>query len=245
MVQIPPPLFLFTEELKFQLNILQSTYSFIRSKILKAMKTKKVSISGSAFYNMVRSTIEVWPTESTGLIYGFKSRDRYILTNACSVQTAIRNPTNVKYGNGAAVMRITNLERAISETGESESGLVGGFHTHPVHNKKSDPLLDPSEGDLEFIEDEMRRFGLDYWFEIIIKIKKRDYSHRSKLSVSSKKLSVSSKNCPRKLVLAAKIENYSGYRLTLAGFYVDQNLIPEEVILRRTKPIVTSRRTIM
>lgn len=147
-----------------------------------------VKLAKSGFYNLLRTGIESFPREATGHLYGERIGRSLVIHNSYPLQTATRKPTEVFYGNCAAVKRLKRLDEA---TGNY---LVGGFHSHIKCENDEKPLLRLSKSDISFIEDDMKAFGFSSWLEIVLRLKTLDYSNPKplclELSEQKKKLNV-------------------------------------------------------
>ncbi len=132
-----------------------------------------VEISDEAFYNMIRTAVEVYPREGSGNLFGKLptrrsqlnrgyQRKRILVRNAYPMQTTRRMPKSVKYGDDLAVARLRSLEHAISANG-LPTNFIGGYHSHP----KCEYFF-PSQRDSDFIEQETGELNRDHWLEIIL-----------------------------------------------------------------------------
>lgn len=145
-----------------------------------------VEVSDEAFYNMIRTAVEVYPREGSGNLFGKLStrrsqlnlfggyqRKRILVRNAYPMQTTRRMPNSVEYGDDFAVARLRSLEHAISANG-LPTNFIGGYHSHP-----KDEDFFPSQRDSNFIEQEIEELNRDHWLEIILAARReRNRLHR-------------------------------------------------------------------
>ena len=190
------------------------------------MQAKIIELTGSCYYNMLRATVESFPKETTGYLYGVEKDGKYIIFNAYPIQTAIRNPTSVSYGNEAAIKRLRRLENAIGANSRSKTFLIGGYHSHP---KNSTNYL--SEKDTEFIEDEITNLNKNEWVEILLKLKSKNYK-------KSMEIGEFLKNSNKKLEIIIRDYSLHGYNITLSAYRIIknfQNIAIEELKIKRRR----------
>ena len=137
----------------------------------------RIELTGAAYYNMLRSVIEVYPREPTGHVFGRVKNKKIIVTNAYPIQTAQRNSTSVAQNDDGAISRLRFLERLIAANG-SETRFMGGYHSHT----KRCALADYSSHDKDNIIRDTYGWGLEWWLEIILRIWRDKFKHEAPLS---------------------------------------------------------------
>ena len=186
-------------------SILSMPNIFIDPKNLKTLAT---------------SAIEVYNRETNGFIAGkpvlmkIKGRERPVisLNTVYPLQTSDRKPSQVVNGNDLA------HNRALSSLSAMNIPLIGGFHSHTDYSQDFDPYPELSHHDVDFIADEMKQINshggnIHRWLEVLMTVKKRDYS-----SVHKKGIKV--KPFKRKLGLEVITAPYTSYKITLAGYWL-------------------------
>ena len=133
---------------------------------------------------MMASAIEVYNRETNGFLIGIDSRKRVSgrIRDVVSVYIASpfqedeRKPTSVEHGNKEAYNRLIDMLSVLKKN------LIRGYHSHPF----PDNTNNLSKGDIKFIKEEVEhlnryeKFDIMEWLEIIISIKKKQYSARHK-----------------------------------------------------------------
>jgi len=177
---------------------------------------KYVMIDPECFFSMIFSSIEVYNRETTGFLMG-NVRRRIIhgeMENivACEMafplQTATRKPTSVTKGNLRAFERTRALIPSLGLF------LVGEYHSHP----NTDACL--TKEDIDYIKDMMEQIYKrgenlikKYWLELVISIKRKRYK-------SHQEVGWSWSDYNKKARCVVKIEPYSGYDLTIGGYWL-------------------------
>ena len=188
------------------------------------MKNQIIELSGSCYYNMLRASIEE-PKEVTGYLYGRRERKRIILYNAYPIQTAIRNPTNVAYGNQSAIERLRKLDAAISKTFGLETYLIGGFHSDP----SLDGLNGLSKKDINFIaKEEVCPLKKDIWIEIVLKLEEKNYKRPMKIKEFSEEFK-------KRLKVTIIDDEYHSYKITISAHELDKNNKVRELKIKKRK----------
>ncbi len=131
-------------------------------KMTDIKNCREVELSGAAYYNMIRSAVEVYPLEGGGNLFGKVLQKRIITVNAYPLQTMKRMPSSVEYGDESAVVRLRSLEDAISANGV-KTKQIGGYHSHP-----RDDDINPTPRDSKFARLELEELNNDYWLEVIL-----------------------------------------------------------------------------
>jgi proteasome lid subunit RPN8/RPN11 len=173
---------------------------------------RNVFLKSHVFRMLVTSAIEVYNRETNGVLIGRPSvrkidGDReplMIITDAYPLQTERRKPSEVFHGNEAA------FKRAISSLKTLKVDIVGGYHSHTwPYGVKG-----PSEGDVEHIGTEMGYIHSKRWLELIISIKRREYSGLAPMGWNVQDLS-------KKVRAILRTEPDIGYDITLSAHWID------------------------
>ena len=180
---------------------------------------QKVELSGSCYYNMIRSIVESWKKEAAGYLFGRFEGRKAIMINAYPLLTTKRTKNYVSYDiKHKPIRRLRSLDKAISRNGDSDTGLIGGFHSHIVEKGyETRPLNDLSKEDKNFIIDEMRELDnkdeeefCNTWIEIILRINARKYSRRE--------IGETITEFDRKLGITIRDSVDHGYRMVITGY---------------------------
>lgn len=131
-------------------------------KMTDIKNCREVELSGAAYYNMIRSAVEVYPREGGGNLFGKVLQKKIVIVNAYPLQTMKRMPSSVEYGDESAVVKLRSLEDAISANGV-KTKQIGGYHSHP-----RDDDINPSPHDSKFAQRELEELNSDYWLEMIL-----------------------------------------------------------------------------
>ena len=150
--------------------------------------------------SLVPSVLEEYHKEVSGYLFKGKGPKMRVIS-AYSLQTDIKMPTWVEHGNASAVKRVDRLMKTL------KMNLIGGFHTHPLGPSK------PSKSDIWFIQDKLAAYGLPHWLEIILSVKKKVYVHPHKIGWQLRKYE-------KKIGITIKTDPWTGYEITLSGFWV-------------------------
>lgn len=173
-----------------------------------------VKLRGYAFFNMLRSAVEV-REESLMHLFGRKDGNNLYVANASGIQTAERTKSVAEDSNRAAIERLRALDEAVAVPVKRMGGIVyrkiGEAHSHPSPRTCSSL----SKDDRDNVFDEMRLCDLPYWLEIIISTEFKEYKHRREPHARLH-------NYPRKLRIL--IENgQMGFDMTFAAYYFCEN----------------------
>lgn len=186
---------------------------------------KVIKLAGSCYYNMLRTIVEESPREPTGYLYGIRQNRKVILFNAFPIQTAVRKPTEVSYGNGAAIERLRKLDEVTCSNTKSGTSLIGGYHGHG--SEALNKLTREKNGDLDFIKtEEMDKRSLDSWIEIILQIEQKEYQRKMKLGEFIRERE-------KRIETRIQDEPYHSYRITLSAHLIDKNMRVKEIKLRK------------
>jgi len=167
--------------------------------------------------SLIPSVLEEYNKEVSGYLIGSNGNSRRMkIVSAYSLQTDNRKPTWVEHGNLSAVKRVTDVMSTM------RMSLVGGFHTHPEGPSKL------SRSDIDFIEEKMEEHSLPHWFELITSVKKKDYSepHRTGWKM---------REHINKIGLIIKPTPWTGFDVTLSGFWISRNRRKREARLWTSK----------
>ena len=178
---------------------------YIESKTLKTLAT---------------SAIEVYNRETNGFIAGRptimkingKEKPIISLNTVYPLQTAERKPSQVVNGNDLA------HNRAVSSLSAMNIPLIGGFHSHTDYSPDFSPYPELSHNDVDFIADEMKQINIHghnihRWLEVLMTVKRKEYN-------SSHKTGIKTKPFKRKLGLEVITNPYTSYKITLAGYWL-------------------------
>ncbi len=171
---------------------------------------KDVKLTKSGLYNILRAGIESIPREATGQLYGAQRNGSLIVCNSYPLQTAMRKPTEVSYGNGEAVKRLKRLDEA---TGNY---LIGGFHTHIKDDGEEKPCLKLSPGDIDFIETDMDNFKISQWVEIVLRLKSLNFQHLKREAC------LKIRENPKKLIARIVDSPNHGYQAILCAYFLSR-----------------------
>jgi len=190
-----------------------------------------IRISRSPLYNMIRSIVEE-PREPIGYLYGTKRGKTFTITNAYSVQTAERKPTQAEYGNMNAVKRLMSIDQAISANGDTEGSFLGSYHSHPIRSEDTPNqrrgLNHLGRSDLNFVEEEMDKRSLEQWVEILLKIESKEYDSRREIGIFTVQHE-------RKLSVFLRDEPHHGYRMTISAYLISRDMRVRELRVKRRK----------
>lgn len=131
-------------------------------KMTDIKNCREVELAGAAYYNMIRSAVEVYPREGGGNLFGKVLQRKIVIVNAYPLQTMERMPSSVKYGDESAVVKLRSLEETISANG-MKTRQIGGYHSHP-----RDDDVHPSSYDRRFAQRELEELNSNYWLEMIL-----------------------------------------------------------------------------
>jgi len=180
-------------------------------------KYRNVYLEAGSFRSMVMSAIEVYNRETNGCligrnavrnIYG-KNVHVFSIKNVYPFLTDRRKPSQVVHGNVAAFRRV------LDSLSSFKAGSIAGYHSHPYPYKG----IKLSKSDITFIKDElktMRERGHkieDSWLELLVCIKRKDYSrpHKKGWSVSDH---------PKKIWSLVRTDSNTGYEIIISAFWV-------------------------
>ena len=177
-----------------------------------------VIVDKKCLSSIVASVLEVYNKESSGFLIGSQSsktihgRKKKVVALKCiyPLQTAFRTPCKVEAGNVSA------HRRAVGSLLTMNLGLVGEFHSHPDWHTRL------SKSDIEYIGDEIKTFKNKFkyqmpnWLEMVVSVKKKEYS-------SSHSVGFSFRNYVKKVGLTVKTDPYTGYDVTLAGYWLSHS----------------------
>ena len=172
-------------------------------------KCIEVELAGTAYYNMIRSAVEVKSRETAGNIFGNVCGKTIRVINACPIQTAERKPSSVTYNDDLAIARLKALEHVIDSNG-SRTRFIGGYHSHPVKGFVKKLTVE----DRRFANGELEESLKAYWLEILLNIEGERYKDRTRISElvyqDAKALDTHFAYKP-----------YRGYHLSIRAFLVD------------------------
>ncbi len=179
-----------------------------------------ICINPKTLKTLATSAIEVYKRETNGFIAGrptlmkIRGKEKPVISlhTVYPLQTADRKPSQVVNGNDLA------HRRALSSLSAMNFPLLGGFHSHTDYNPDFSPFPELSHNDVEFIEDEMKQINshggnIHRWLEVLMTIKKKEYS-------STHKTGIKTKPFKRKLGLEVITAPYTSYKITLAGYWL-------------------------
>jgi proteasome lid subunit RPN8/RPN11 len=183
----------------------------------------EVYIDPPAFLSLCTSAIETYNRECNGFLMGKYSlrtishRRRRVaaITMAYPLQTAARKPSSVTHGNYMAYRRASGTMSALS--GMRGMKLVGGYHSHVGGPCRL------SVDDIRYVVEETTRMGNvkplcpGSWLEIIVAIKKRQYSEGGR-----RKEPWDWHDFPRKVGCNVRTSRKTGYNITMGAFWVDR-----------------------
>jgi len=155
--------------------------------------------------SMIPSAIEEYHKEVSGYLIGSNGPSKKLrIISAYPMQSDIKKRTFVIHGNDSAVKRVNGVMRTM------KMRIVGGFHTHPLGPSK------PSRSDVDFIQEKLEEHSLPNWLELIMSVKKRDYEseHRPGWSL---------KQWEKKLGMTIKTGPWTGFDVTLSGFWIKRS----------------------
>lgn len=195
-----------------------------------------VFINPKSLKTLVLSAVEVYNRETNGFIAGkpvlkkIRGKEKAVISlqTVYPLQTAERKPSQVVHGNDLA------HRRAIASLSAMKIPIIGGFHSHTDYHPTQDAPPELSKGDLDHIHDEMKnlktlRKGREMrrWLEIILSIKKKSYSksQKNKMKINSYK---------KRLGCTVITEPYKGYKITLAGYWI-QNISAKTRVRKEAK----------
>lgn len=142
---------------------------------------ERIHLSFGAFETFLTAAVELSSREITGIHTGALIGTTYLCDRAYPLQTASRKPTEVAYGNGAAMDRARKVARLFAENRYGENSNVGGFHMHPVvRDDDVRAMAYPSISDLSnkgLIAEEILRTNSEYWIEMIIRMQRKNVGH--------------------------------------------------------------------
>ncbi len=153
---------------------------------------------------LIPSAIEIYNREISGYLIGSNGGNRLKILSAYQIQTDRKRPTYVEHGNYSAVNRIEGFIRTLN------LNLIGGFHSHPMGPNKL------SKSDIKFITEKAEKHNMQKWLELVLAVKKREYSteHRPMWGI---------RRYEKKLGFLVKTGPYTGYDITLSGFWLKRN----------------------
>lgn len=161
---------------------------------------------------LVTSAIEVYNRETNGIIIGRKTQRKVgktmepviAITEAYTLQTDERRPSEVFHGNEAAFKRVLRSLKSL------DVDMVGGYHSHtwPYGEKK------PSDGDVEHIATEVRHVKGSKWLEVILSIKKKEYSSDAPSGWIIQELQ-------KKVRIILRTDPDIGYEITISAHWLD------------------------
>ncbi len=173
---------------------------------------RSVFLESHVFRTLVTSAVEVYNRETNGVLIGrlsHKKIGRYrepmmVITDAYPLQTETRKPTEVFHGNDAAFRRAMNSLKTL------KVDIVGGYHSHtwPYGEKV------PSKSDVEQIGKEITFLKGRRWLEIIISIKRKEYSTMAATGWDIQ-------DHPKKIRAILRTEPDIGYDITISAHWVD------------------------
>ncbi len=137
----------------------------------------RVELAGAAYYNIVRSAVEVKSRETAGNLFGNVYGKTIMVVNAYPIQTAERKPSSVTYNDDGAIARLKALERVIDSNG-SRTRYIGGYHSHPVRGFVKELTVE----DRCFVNGELEESIRAYWLEILLNIEGERYKDRTRIS---------------------------------------------------------------
>lgn len=189
---------------------------------------EKVELSGSCYYNMLRSIIETFPRESTGDLLGKKNKNLYLMINSYPIQTSERKYTKVYYGNSQAIKRIRRLNKAVNKLRGLGTNLLGGYHSHTINGLNKINMNTLGRGDKDFIEGELKELKKDYWIEILLNISSKNYSRKQKRGEYVKYRN-------GKLDIRIVDEEFHRYNITLSAYKLIKNNNGEGLKVKKLK----------
>lgn len=173
---------------------------------------RSVFLESHVFRTLVTSAIEVYNRETNGVLIGRPSvrkvdgcrESMMVITDAYPLQTERRKPTEVFHGNEAA------FRRAIRSLKTMKVDIVGGYHSHTwPYGEKA-----PSKGDIEHIGTEIGYIHSKKWLELIISIKRKEYSSTAPSGWNVQDLS-------KKVRAILRTEPDIGYDITISAHWID------------------------
>jgi proteasome lid subunit RPN8/RPN11 len=184
--------------------------------------TRSIILEAGCFSNLIISAVEVYSKETTGLLIGKHDR-RFIrgrLTNcvtaqaAYPLQTAWRGFTSVMIGSKRAFRR---ARRTLSHLGFE---LLGEYHSHPMSSARL------SIDDEDYIRDQISerdeeelKHAKKLWLELIIGIKKKNYTKAHEMGWFPKRRPRHQKT--RKVAGVLKTTPKIGYDIEIMGYWID------------------------
>lgn len=171
-----------------------------------------LEITGSCYYNILRSVVELLPIEGSGDIVGKRNLTTHIAINSYPIQTATRKPSSVEYGDEKALKRVRDFNKAVNYKGGLGTYLLGGYHSH-VRHKREKINNGLSKTDLNYIEGELTDLKMNYWIEIVLNVKKRKPQ-------KNKKPAYSLVEYPRKLKAIISLNPKEKYEIHFSAYKV-------------------------
>ena len=153
--------------------------------------------------SIIPSALEEYHKEVSGYLIGSNGSlaRKLKVISAYPMQTDKKRPTWVQHGNISAVERVDGVMKSLNIK------LVGGFHSHPLGPNRL------SRSDIDFIHDKLDEHSLKAWLEVIVSVKRKDYSTVHKPGYYFREYQ-------KKLGMTIKTSPWTGYDVTLSGFWV-------------------------
>lgn len=166
---------------------------------------KRVSINPVCLkLGLIPSVLEIYSRETNGFLIGTNGGNSLRVISAYTMQTDDKKPSYVEHGNFSALQRLYNIMDVM------DWRVVGGFHSHPDGPNKL------SRADRDYIKEKMEEQSLREWLEVLLSVRKRDYSRKQKNRwVIEKK--------DKKITMKIVTGNYTGFDLTISGYWLRQN----------------------
>lgn len=190
---------------------------------MAGQKVKPVFLEDQCLRSLITSAMEVYNRETNGLLIGRNTKKKISrsmrkvmsIRDVYPYQTDIRKPSEVSHGNMAAFRRV------ISSISSMQTKIAGGYHSHcwPIERIKL------SKSDIGFSKDEMgytnknRKNGLTEWLEILLSVKKREYTEPHEIGWFLTEL----EKGVRSLIV---MNTFEGYSVTINAYWIKHGKKP-------------------
>ncbi|MEK6934871.1 MAG: hypothetical protein AABW46_03260 [Nanoarchaeota archaeon] len=175
-----------------------------------------VVINNNALYNMTRSVVGSTGREVLGDLIGKKYRGNYLLDNAYTPPSIVREPMSVHYGDDGDRERVRQLYRTTNSLGGLGTTVVGMFHSQ-IYKEDEIRSHGLSESDIEFFIDEMGKLDRKDSAQLTLGVREKTYKNPGG---TGKRII----QYPKKLRVLLRLEprlefdiSIAAYKLTLDG----------------------------
>lgn len=179
---------------------------------------RQVFIGHRSLKTLIASAIEVYNRETNGALIGknttrkLEGKRRKVISvmDVYPFQTEKRTPSEVIHGNKSAFRRVMRSMKGM------KFDIIGGYHSHPYPYGS----IGLSKGDIKSIREEVddmvkinRELEMDKWLEVLISIKRKDYSTKQELGWSMF-------DTGKKIRVLLKTGKYMGYYIIISAYWV-------------------------